>query len=84
MAGATLAVEAFMADVSRSFTAGISGAFTAIAALSTMIVLTTIGSGIIGSTMIVFSSPVPVTTGTRGGGIGVIIPIILITISRAP
>ena len=75
MAGATLAVEAFMA--------GVLAAFTAIAALSTMIALTTIGSGIIASTMIVISLPVPVTTGTRGGGISVIIPITLITISQA-
>ena len=76
-------LAAFTADVLRNFTVGVSGVFTAIAALSTMIVLTTIVSGIIASTMIVISLPVPVTTGTRGGGIGVIIPITLITISKA-
>jgi len=49
--------EAFAAGVSGTSTAGVLGAFTAIAVLSAMIV---------------FSFPVSVSMGTRGGGIGVI------------
>ena len=49
--------EAFAEGVLGTFTAGVSGAFTAIAVFSAMIV---------------FSFPVSVSMGTRGGGIGVI------------
>ena len=48
---------AFAEGVLGTFTAGVSGAFTAIAVFSAMIV---------------FSFPVSVSMGTRGGGIGVI------------
>ena len=65
--------EAFAAGVSGAFAAGVSGAFAAgVSGTSTAGVWGAFTAIAVFSAMIVFSFPVSVSMGTRGGGIGVI------------